>query len=237
MDNKKVFMGNLNFAATEEDLTALLSSYGTVVAVTIHKKKGYAFIEMSEETEAAQAIEKLNGTTFMDREVRISLAMKAKKARAASIKRYDERSEDISRQKKRRNIDNRPRVTTGHGFLKNEYGITHRLEESYNSRDHSNDPDNRQGGGRSRKRPGAPRPQKKEWSHDRPARPGRSSNDARRHGRGGSPEHEGGPQHRSSSSSRPRSGPGGRTNPGRSAGPKPRGGAGRRDRGGRPGND
>ena len=107
MENKNVFIGNLDFAVTEEDIKTLFSDYGTVVHIKMHKKKGYAFIEMSDEAEAALAIEKLNGSTFKDREVRVSLELKPKKARALSIKKYNERSEGFSRRKKSGKTDER----------------------------------------------------------------------------------------------------------------------------------
>jgi RNA recognition motif-containing protein len=151
MENKNVFIGNLDFAVTEEEIKTLLSDYGTVVHIKMRKKKGCAFIEMSNAEEAALAIEKLNGATFKDREVRISLEIKKSKAKALSIKKYNERTESFSRQKKSENPDNRSAA---------------------------------------QKPAGSPHPQRKEWSHDKPAHSSRPSRDGRKSGYGRSPKPE-----------------------------------------------
>ncbi|PKL15532.1 MAG: RNA-binding protein, partial [Spirochaetae bacterium HGW-Spirochaetae-5] len=42
MENKKVFIGNLDFEVTEGELKNLLLKYGVVVSIKMHQKKGYA---------------------------------------------------------------------------------------------------------------------------------------------------------------------------------------------------
>lgn len=95
MDNKTLFIGNLNFEVTEADLRNLLSKYGTVADIKMHQKKGYAIVEMSTAGEAAEAVQKLDGTMFRDREVRIKLEMKPGRARSESVRRYKERGESL----------------------------------------------------------------------------------------------------------------------------------------------
>lgn len=78
----KLYVGNLNYATTEEDLKNLFSKYGTVQSVTIIKdkhtgrSKGFGFVEMEE---AEKALE-LNGSEFMGRNIAVSEA-KPKKPR------------------------------------------------------------------------------------------------------------------------------------------------------------
>lgn len=96
MENKRVFIGNLNFEVTESELKTLLSKYGTVLTIKLNQKKGYAFIEMSDAAEAVKVINKLDGVKFKDREIRASLEMKASKAKSLSVKKYKERGKNIS---------------------------------------------------------------------------------------------------------------------------------------------
>ncbi len=106
MEIKKIFMGNLDFGVTEDELKNLLSPYGTVAFIKINKKKGYAFAEFGNNEEAQKAVQGLNGQKFKDREIRASLEMKSGKAKALSIKKYKERGWNLSREKFRRTSDN-----------------------------------------------------------------------------------------------------------------------------------
>ena len=69
----KLFIGNLSFQATEEDLRELLQQAGTVESVRIvtdqftGRPRGFGFVEMSTKEEATKAIEMLNGRLFRDR--------------------------------------------------------------------------------------------------------------------------------------------------------------------------
>jgi cold-inducible RNA-binding protein len=69
----KLFVGNLSFQATEEDLRELFAQAGTVESVRIvtdqftGRPRGFGFVEMSTKEEAAKAIEMLNGRLFRDR--------------------------------------------------------------------------------------------------------------------------------------------------------------------------
>lgn len=63
----KLYVGNLAFETTSEDLKQLFAEAGTVEEVTIvedpqtGRSKGFGFVEMSSETEAETAIEKFHG--------------------------------------------------------------------------------------------------------------------------------------------------------------------------------
>jgi RNA recognition motif-containing protein len=69
----KLFVGNLSFQATEEDLRELFAQSGTVETVRIitdqftGRPRGFGFVEMATKEEATKAIEMLNGRLFRDR--------------------------------------------------------------------------------------------------------------------------------------------------------------------------
>lgn len=79
MENK-LYVGNLAFAATEEDLRQHFSQVGGVKAVTLIKdretgrSKGFAFVEMETDADAASAMEKLNGSQLGQRALNVSIA-------------------------------------------------------------------------------------------------------------------------------------------------------------------
>jgi len=63
--NNRLFVGNLPYPASENDLKAVFAKAGLVAKVEIIKdqrgrSKGYGFVEMSNQTEAKEAIRKLN---------------------------------------------------------------------------------------------------------------------------------------------------------------------------------
>ena len=70
-----IFIGNLNFQTTEEQLNDLFSSYGEVASVKIitdkfsNRSKGFGFVEMPDQTEAENAIENLNDYTLDSRSI------------------------------------------------------------------------------------------------------------------------------------------------------------------------
>jgi RNA recognition motif-containing protein len=79
MENK-LYVGNLSYATTEDDLKILFSKAGTVTSVAVIKdresgrSKGFAFVEMSSQAEAEKAINEFNGYTLGERDLRISIA-------------------------------------------------------------------------------------------------------------------------------------------------------------------
>jgi RNA recognition motif-containing protein len=76
----KLFIGNLEYTVTGDDLRTLFATVGTVVdAVVISDKfsgrsRGFGFVEMSSDDEAKQAIEKLNGSDLKDRKISVNEA-------------------------------------------------------------------------------------------------------------------------------------------------------------------
>ena len=77
---KNIFVGNLDFAATESSIRALFEQYGSVQRVNVvtdrdsGRSRGFAFVEMSDSTEADRAIAALNGTSLEGRALNINEA-------------------------------------------------------------------------------------------------------------------------------------------------------------------
>jgi RNA recognition motif-containing protein len=75
-----IYVGNLSYAVTEEDLNEVFTEYGTVSRVHLPKDRetgrmrGFAFVEMSSETEEDAAIEALDGAEWMGRDLRVNKA-------------------------------------------------------------------------------------------------------------------------------------------------------------------
>ncbi len=78
--NKKVYVGNLPFKASEPDLKALFSKAGDVMSVKIvedrqtGQPRGIAFVEMSTQWEARRAVSMLNRTDFMGKNLLVKEA-------------------------------------------------------------------------------------------------------------------------------------------------------------------
>ena len=64
MEGGKLYVGNLNYSVTSEELQKLFADYGMVKEVKIIERRGFGFVEMSDLTEAQKAIEALNGSVF-----------------------------------------------------------------------------------------------------------------------------------------------------------------------------
>lgn len=77
---QKIYVGNLNYATTEEGLIALFGAYGEVVSAVIikdkfsNRSKGFGFVEMAEESAAQAAIAELNEKEFEGHRLRVNEA-------------------------------------------------------------------------------------------------------------------------------------------------------------------
>ena len=77
---KKIYVGNISFKATEDDIKELFSRSGEVESVKIitdvqtGNPKGFGFVEMATSEDAQKAIEALNGTMFMERTLTVNEA-------------------------------------------------------------------------------------------------------------------------------------------------------------------
>jgi RNA recognition motif-containing protein len=78
---KKLFVGNLSWKTTEDNLKSHFEKIGAVVSVRIivdqytGKSKGFGFVEMESADAAQKAIQEFNEKPFMDRNIRVSLAL------------------------------------------------------------------------------------------------------------------------------------------------------------------
>jgi RNA recognition motif-containing protein len=75
-----IYVGNLSFQATEEDLREVFAEYGEVKRISLPmdretgRKRGFAFVEMGTETEEDKAISELDGAEWLGRELRVNKA-------------------------------------------------------------------------------------------------------------------------------------------------------------------
>ena len=88
MQGNKLYVGNLNYSVTAEQLEALFSEYGQVKDVRIIEGKGFGFVELSSPEEATKAMEAQNGNEFQGRRLRIDEARPPKKRERRDFKRY-----------------------------------------------------------------------------------------------------------------------------------------------------
>ena len=76
----KLYVGNLSYSTTEEDLQTLFSQAGTVVSVTLIKdrdsgrSKGFAFVEMESQSDVEKAIQMFDGYALDGRQLRVNEA-------------------------------------------------------------------------------------------------------------------------------------------------------------------
>jgi RNA recognition motif-containing protein len=77
---KRLFVGNLPFSTTEDELNNLFKEIGQVESIAIitnrysGRSRGFGFVEMTDDAEAAKAIEQLNGQIIEEREIVVNEA-------------------------------------------------------------------------------------------------------------------------------------------------------------------
>jgi cold-inducible RNA-binding protein len=77
---KNIYVGNLSFDATEDQVRSLFEAYGAVEKVNVitdrdtGQPRGFAFVEMPDDDAASKAIEALNGTNLSGRSLNINEA-------------------------------------------------------------------------------------------------------------------------------------------------------------------
>ena len=78
--SKKLYVGNLPFSSTEEDLRSVFERHGSVDSVNVitdretGRPRGFAFVEMSEESAARDAISALDGSDLGGRNIKVNEA-------------------------------------------------------------------------------------------------------------------------------------------------------------------
>jgi RNA recognition motif-containing protein len=75
-----IYVGNLSYEVTQEDLNAAFAEYGSVKRVQLPtdretgRMRGFAFVEMGTDTEESAAIEALDGAEWMGRDLKVNKA-------------------------------------------------------------------------------------------------------------------------------------------------------------------
>lgn len=75
-----IYVGNLSYDVTQEDVTAVFAEYGSVKRVNLPtdretgRPRGFGFVEMETEAEEDAAIEALDGAEWMGRDLRVNKA-------------------------------------------------------------------------------------------------------------------------------------------------------------------
>lgn len=76
----KLYVGNLSYETTEDELRTLFTQAGNVTSVALIKdrdtgrSKGFAFVEMSNQSEAEKAIQMFNGYSLSNRALKVNAA-------------------------------------------------------------------------------------------------------------------------------------------------------------------
>lgn len=75
-----IYIGNLSYQATEDDLRTVFNDYGTVKRIVLPtdretgRLRGFAFVEMTADDQENSAIEQLDGAEWMGRQLRVNKA-------------------------------------------------------------------------------------------------------------------------------------------------------------------
>ncbi|PIR96234.1 MAG: RNA-binding protein [Candidatus Doudnabacteria bacterium CG10_big_fil_rev_8_21_14_0_10_42_18] len=78
--SKKLFVGNLPWSATNDDLQQLFAQHGNVISANVitdkfsGRSKGFGFVEFEKEEEAQSALQAINGQDFQGRNIAVSEA-------------------------------------------------------------------------------------------------------------------------------------------------------------------
>ena len=78
--SSNIYVGNLTFNTTSDDLERLFAAYGQVERAQVisdrdtGRSRGFGFVEMASDDEAKKAIEELNGTNVDGRDLTVNVA-------------------------------------------------------------------------------------------------------------------------------------------------------------------
>jgi RNA recognition motif-containing protein len=92
----KIYVGNLSYQTTEDDLRMLFAKSGEVSSVALimdrdtGTSKGFAFVEMTTQAEAEKAISTLNGFNLDNRDLKVNMA-KPREPRGSGFKKQQNR--------------------------------------------------------------------------------------------------------------------------------------------------
>lgn len=88
MQGSSLYVGNLSYSVTVEQLRQLFSDYGEVKDVRIVPNRDFGFVDMSSPSEAEAARTALNGSEFEGRTLRVDEARPPRSERRGSYRRY-----------------------------------------------------------------------------------------------------------------------------------------------------
>ena len=95
--SKKLFVGNLDFKTTEEDLDKTFSAFGDIEESIIIKEgnrsKGFGFVTFSEEADAEKAVEELNEKELKGRKLTVNVAKEREERSSGDRPRFERREE------------------------------------------------------------------------------------------------------------------------------------------------
>lgn len=80
MSKNKLYVGNLSFSSTEDDVRDAFSAFGDVTSVNLimdretGRPRGFGFVEMGSDAEAASAVEAMDGQPLDGRNLKVNIA-------------------------------------------------------------------------------------------------------------------------------------------------------------------
>lgn len=89
-----IYVGNLSYQVTDEDLRAAFEEYGEVSSAMIvrdrftNQSKGFGFVEMPKQADAEAAIKKMNGADLKGRKLIVNIARPRNEGRRGRQKRF-----------------------------------------------------------------------------------------------------------------------------------------------------
>ena len=88
MQGSKLYVGNLSYSVTNEQMEELFANYGEVKQVNIIEGRGFGFVEMSNQSEAEKAKEGLDGSDFKGRALKVDEARPPRSRQRRDYQRY-----------------------------------------------------------------------------------------------------------------------------------------------------
>lgn len=98
-----IYVGNLSYEVTQEDLSEIFTDYGTVKRVQLPtdretgKMRGFGFVEMASDAEEDAAIAALNGAEWMGRDLKVNKAKPREERSSFGGKRSNSSNDRFSR--------------------------------------------------------------------------------------------------------------------------------------------
>ena len=74
MEGSKLYVGNLTYSVTGEQLRELFQQFGQVGDIRVIEGKGFGFVEMTNQADAEKAKKELDGTQLAGRTLKVDLA-------------------------------------------------------------------------------------------------------------------------------------------------------------------